>query len=369
MEQVIKERIKNNCIKNEFEFESFDFEGEYDNEISYKENIIRIAEEYPNLEFLLRNKTVKKLQIKADKELIEREVNKEYQKQIQEDIKKEIKKAENITLKGIYEYMEKLTSVLLNSPQKCLLVNGEAGLGKTYTIRNKIRKEKVNLEYISGNITHKGFINRLNDISNTTVKTCVLLDDIDNILTDKGLIATLKGLLSNEITIYETNNEKIVFKPNDNIKFILIANKYPHSFEAIIDRSIFCEVKLNYYEKIAVMKELIKIPYGNMSIEQQKEVFEFIDEKTNPATKNFSLRTLFKGFNVFISQKENYKDCLIKLFESDERVLLVEKLIKDNTLFTEKEKAQEFNNITNLSTRTYYRIKAEIPQEIKVLTN
>lgn len=162
-----------------------------------------------------------------------------------------------------FDFLTQLTSMVVTGQTPSLVITGEGGLGKTYTVNKTI--EDLNLqptEYISfkGYSTARGLYNTLFDNNGKVI----IFDDCDSVLEDKIAINILKSALDS----YETRKISWMAKMNKNDEYpnqfeftgriIFISNKDRSKIDnAILSRSLVVDVSMTPDEKIERMMFII----------------------------------------------------------------------------------------------------------------
>ncbi len=219
----------------------------------------------------------------------------------------------------ITKYVEGLTQGLNNS----LMIVGSAGTGKTETISTALKnlnlKEGQHFLYVANYCTPVELYNLLNQVNNLQHPRLLILDDVEDILTNKQTIGLLKSALwianghrkvywfSGTYRIKEKEFEfkgKIIFLLNQFNKKMAILN-------ALKDRSLFYEMELSRDEIIDLIKKRAdEQPYFNIPQPKRKEIAEFIAKNSND---NLSLRTLQKVYQLFILSPNHYRELALKI--------------------------------------------------------
>jgi len=235
-----------------------------------------------------------------------------------------------------------------------LVVRGEAGTGKSKTILDYLKKEKVNFNYFSSYTTPLYFYKLIYENKD---KDVLIFDDIEGI-SDLKIIAMLKSLCWNpdneerELNYFSTS-EKMgdyglpsSFKTKSRI--ILIFNNDLRGFEPVINRGVCIDFNFNFKEKLSIFEEIKK----KANIDE--EVLNYIKSTCNEGTENLSIRSLVilsnlkrNGFNYKLFSKEILKN-------DDNFNLLLTKLTRCQAV---KDACDEWVKETGKSERTFFRMK------------
>lgn len=205
-----------------------------------------------------------------------------------------------------FDFLSHLTRMVINKTSVSLIVTGEGGLGKTYTIKKEIMRKQLSKEtdyiIIKGFSTPRGLYRILFENNDKLI----IFDDCDEVLEDKIAKNLLKGALDSyderEIHwITKTTDESLP----DSFKFtgriIFISNMSQDKIEqAILSRSMCIDLtmsgedKLKRMEFIANNSKDFMIGYSRTFI---KESLDLIKENINDI-REFSLRSLEKVVKV-----------------------------------------------------------------------
>lgn len=216
-----------------------------------------------------------------------------------------------------FDFLADFVDMVADRQRKSVVVVGEGGLGKTFTVMNQLRKRGLKdiskLEIgatmnsaldaksyvvVKGYSTPKGLFRTLFENRNRLV----IFDDCDSILHDETASNLLKAALdSYDERIVTWNAES--FGESDLPKsfeftgaVIFISNKSMHKIpQAIISRSAPADVSMTRAEIIARMRQIVKSGefMADDSMEIKLEALDFIaGHINNPQIKAINLRTL-----------------------------------------------------------------------------
>ena len=238
-----------------------------------------------------------------------------------------------------------------------LAVKGEAGTGKSRTILNYLKKEKVKFNYFSSYTTPLYFYKLLYENQD---KEVLVFDDIEGI-TDLKIIAMLKSLcwspegIKREVCYFSTS-EKV--KDNSlperfktNARIILIFNNDLKGFEAVINRGVCLDFNFNFQDKLNIFKEIKEKANIN------KEVLKWVELNCNESTENLNIRSLV----ILSNLKEGGFD--FKLFANEilkndyEMIVLLEAIKKFKSV---EDSCNYWINKTGKSRRSFFRLKKRI---------
>lgn len=191
-----------------------------------------------------------------------------------------------------------------------LVITGEGGLGKTYTVNKTI--EDLNLqptEYISfkGYSTARGLYNTLFDNNGKVI----IFDDCDSVLEDKIAINILKSALDS----YETRKISWMAKMNKNDEYpnqfeftgriIFISNKDRSKIDnAILSRSLVVDVSMTPDEKIERMMFIISDILPEYDLTFKMDALNFLNDFKNEC--ELTIRSLIKITKIRYSFPDNW---------------------------------------------------------------
>lgn len=195
-----------------------------------------------------------------------------------------------------FEILQDLTSMVVNNTTPSLIVTGEGGLGKTYTITKTIEDmglDNNNFVFFKGYSTARGLYNTLYDNNDKLI----VFDDCDSVLEDKVAINILKSALDsydNRQISWMANMRKGDEYPNQfefTGRIIFISNKNKEKIDgAILSRSLVVDLDMTPAEKIERMKTIIPNILPGYSDEVKQDALRFLDN--NKETYDINMRTL-----------------------------------------------------------------------------
>lgn len=206
-----------------------------------------------------------------------------------------------------FDYFRQLTELTLKKKLFSLIVSGEGGIGKSFTIAEMITYmnliEKEDYIYVKGYSTAKALFTLLQTHSTKTV----IFDDIDNILNDAVGQNILKGVLDTSPVRkvqWLTNDGEDEFEFTGSAIFLTNKNKDKIP-QALISRSLVIDLYMTNPEKIERLRHLIPtIPYAlSLTIEEKVLVLDVI-EKYKETIHDLNVRTLVKGLVVYEETKD-----------------------------------------------------------------
>lgn len=195
-----------------------------------------------------------------------------------------------------FDFLSDLTTMVVNGITPSLIVTGEGGLGKTFTITQTIENSGADnsaVAYFKGYSTARGLYNTLYDNNGKLI----VFDDCDSVLEDKIAISILKSALDS----YDKRVISWSAKMNKNDEYpqqfeftgriIFISNKNKERIDgAILSRSLVVDLSMTPEEKITRMRTIISNVLPNYSDEVKTDALEFLNE--NKDNYNINMRTL-----------------------------------------------------------------------------
>lgn len=215
-----------------------------------------------------------------------------------------------------FEFFGSLVRMVIKKIRVSLVVTGEGGLGKTYTVREELLKagldEGEDFIIIKGFATAKGLYNTLWENSDKLI----IFDDCDEILKNDIAKNILKGAL-------DSYDERIVswisqsFGQSDvptSFEFegqiIFISNMSAKSIDqAIRSRATNLDLTMSVSDKLERMEFIMSNPNfkGHIAKEVKAEAFELL-KKHAAICSNLNMRTLIEIIDFRTSGEENWEE-------------------------------------------------------------
>ena len=243
----------------------------------------------------------------------DRDEMKKAEEKAEKEFEKALKKISNNKSSDIiekfYEIPKHYARMVALGHRRGLILYGNAGLGKSYNTKKAFEEVGVNFKYACGHITNLALYQFLYD----NRKEHIILDDV-NILDNEINLNMLKSALNDYASVVSYNTTSGKMKVPSQFLFegsiTILLNKKPKnnaSLEAVESRILVHELKFNYNQKLMLMKQISLIDYEDMTEEDREKVFNWIKENTNASTNNFNLRDLFKLYDFYRYNKEEWK--------------------------------------------------------------
>lgn len=211
-----------------------------------------------------------------------------------------------------FNFLEKLTKMVAKKKTESLIVTGEGGLGKTFTVTKTVNKHlnKRNVKVIKGYSTPRGLYNSLYDNNGKLI----IFDDCDSILENSVSLNVLKGALDSyderEITWQSQMRKGDEYPQSFNFtgRVIFISNKKREKLnQAVVSRSMVVDLTMNKSEKIERMRKVLKKVEPKISLSAKQESLDLI-EKYKDDIKDLNFRTLVKVSKIRNSFPKNWEE-------------------------------------------------------------
>lgn len=346
------------CKKHNLDPQQFDIKSEIDRSLSVGENKDLIRQKLG----IPQETTIEDIRIIKDK--AKHEADKEAERVLTEwkAIKpKNIIDSENKDI--IRDYLKMIQAGNIQS----LVIFGKTGLGKTYSVINIAKEEKIDFVYRSGYTTPLALYKFLFENRHSII----LFDDLEGLFTNELAVALLKSALweadGKRIVSYETTAKEIddvpkVFEFTG--KIIILTNringKKDEHFKALLSRTTNFELVFTYEEMLKMCEEIIES--RDLTDKQKAVIRDVMDRHINP-TSEFNYRMLDRLIEFVRYDKDKAEQLFLCSHEQDDRVELVFKLMSSNLSVSEQVK--KFYEQTGGSRMTYFRIKKYL-KSIKV---
>jgi len=194
-----------------------------------------------------------------------------------------------------FQFLNDLTTMVVNNTTPSLIVTGEGGLGKTHSVTETIKSNDLSEDkyvFFKGYSTARGLYNTLYDNNDKLI----IFDDCDSVLDDKVALNILKSALDS----YETRTISWMAKMNKNDEYpqqfeftgriIFISNKSISAVnEAIRSRSLTVDLTMTPSDKIERMSAILENILPEYSLEFKKEALGFLSEVCNEVSVNMRM--------------------------------------------------------------------------------
>jgi hypothetical protein len=228
-----------------------------------------------------------------------------------------------------FQTLNLMTLGVINGSFKSLVVSGNPGIGKTYTLERILNEaannSKILLTPVKGYVKASGLYKLLWENRH---KECVtLFDDTDAIFRDEVALNLLKTALDTTLKRHICWRSEKVFEAEDgdsiphdfdyfgssifisNLNFpkiIAQGGKVAPHLEAIMSRSFFVDMNLNSNREMLIrIKGMIPIILSNIRLQDQAIILKYI-ESHQDKFREISLRTLVKCGVLWKASGKNY---------------------------------------------------------------
>ena len=221
-------------------------------------------------------------------------------------------KTTDFTINQKFNFLDSLTTMVVNNTTPSLIVTGEGGLGKTHSVTTTIQDnslEDKDYLFIKGYSTARGLYNTLYDNNGKLI----IFDDCDSVLDDRVAINILKSALDSyetrTITWSARMNKADVYPQSFNFtgRIIFISNKDKAKIDgAILSRSLTVDLSMTPDEKIERMEYILPNILPDYELAVKKDALKFLSE--NKESDNLNLRTLIMVSKIRHSYKNTWQD-------------------------------------------------------------
>ena len=194
-----------------------------------------------------------------------------------------------------FQFLNDLTTMVVNNTTPSLIVTGEGGLGKTHSVTETIKSNDLSEDryvFFKGYSTARGLYNTLYDNNDKLI----IFDDCDSVLDDKVALNILKSALDS----YEKRTISWMAKMNKNDEYpqqfeftgriIFISNKSISAVnEAIRSRSLIVDLTMTPSDKIERMSAILENILPEYQLEFKKEALGFLSEVCNEVSVNMRM--------------------------------------------------------------------------------
>lgn len=226
------------------------------------------------------------------------------------------------TINQRFEFLDNFTQMVIHGFTPSLIVTGEGGLGKSYSIRKSINNSYLSEDdylFVKGYSTPRGLYNTLYDNNGKLI----IFDDCDSILEDRNALNILKSSLDS----YETRTISWLSRTNRGDTYptqfdftgriIFISNKSKKSIdEALLTRSLVVDLEMSPDDKIDRMTHIIKDILPEYELAHKQDVLDFL--KSVKDDVNLNIRMLIMITKMRVSFGSKWKDMAKYMILNDE---------------------------------------------------
>jgi len=219
----------------------------------------------------------------------------------------ETQKPITIDVNKRFDFLSRLTKMVIDGITPSLFVTGEGGLGKTHTILEAIAEKRMSegsdFTIVKGYSTAKGLYRTLYENRDKLV----IFDDCDSVFKDRVSLNLLKGALDNySKRVISWNAEFFEDDLPNSFEFIgsviFISNLSMGDVDqAIKSRSLLVDLFMNQDEKINRLEFILPNVEPNISLEEKQVCINFLKKYKN-IIKDLNVRTLIKVIKIKTTQ-------------------------------------------------------------------
>ena len=348
------------CKKYEIPTDIFDIEMEMDSSLSIQENQDAITTK------LIPHVKPELLMTRAEAKAIEEQEEAERQAEADKLIDEwKQEKANFVVSSDKISVLSKFIEMTIKGFNHSLIVTGRAGLGKTYTTINILKKLKTDFKYKSGYTTPLGLYKFLYKNKDSHL----ILDDLEGMMNNESAVAILKTALweanGKRLVSYETTSKLMegtpsVFEFTGTI--IILANELRggsgENFKALLSRAINYELSFKHHEILKICYEILDHK-TNLTNEQKAKVKSILKSEI-AVVSEFNLRLFERLLNMVKYDFAKAKDLFNASVDVDEELALVYKL--DKKELSVKEQYNNFASHTGRSRRTFFRLRNKVKE-------
>jgi len=269
---------------------------------------------------------------------------------------------ESVNLNKYYEELNNYIDISLSKEAKNfgLIVEGEAGFGKTTQIVTQILKRKIPSKYIKSYTTPLSLYKTLYENKDKIV----ILDDCDSLFSNRTALAILKGALDDSIAgrVVQWNSttpllNSMGIEPEFTFKgrIIIIVNEISsknNDIKAIKSRCFYSKIMFNLTKKL----EMIQLLSNNR---EKKKVYNLLLKEATKYHK-FDFRTFNKLVGIYTSKGlKALRLSLNNLLEEDTSLIAFDKATENKSL-TVSAQVRLFRDLSGLSRASFFRIKRKV---------
>lgn len=244
---------------------------------------------------------------------------KKVQKREVNSLVKSVENAQKFDINERFTFLESLVRMVGKGFRNSLIITGEGGLGKSYTIKQEFdllglrpydpKTGEGDYKKIKGTSTARGLFNTIEKYNGLIL----IFDDCKKVLQDQVMIEILKGALDSEpcrtvCWVTAKGDNEIEYTG----RMIFLANLQHSQLDGAVKTRASCvDVSMNADEKIERIKFIANKPGYRDDIpeELKQEAIGIIE--ANKHSPKLSMRTLLEALDYIASGEENWRDLLI----------------------------------------------------------
>jgi hypothetical protein len=211
-----------------------------------------------------------------------------------------------------FGFLNDLTAMVVNGATPSLIVMGEGGLGKSYSVVNTIESNDLESDeyvFFKGYSTARGLYNTLYDNNGKLI----VFDDCDSVLDDKVAVNILKSALDS----YDKRTISWISKVGKNDEYpqhfdftgriIFISNKSKEKIdEAILTRSLTVDLTMTPDDKVTRMESILETILPEYDMQVKQDALEFLKSVKEEVSLN--MRMLIMVAKMRLMYPETWKN-------------------------------------------------------------
>lgn len=211
-----------------------------------------------------------------------------------------------------FDFMSKMTKMVIADVTPSLLITGEGGLGKTFTVMKELKnanlEEDIDYTVVKGFSTARGLFNTLFENQDKLI----VFDDCDSILKDGTAINLLKAALDSYDRRVITWNSQAWDDSRPNRfeftgKIIFISNLTQGKIDqAIKSRALRVDLSMTADEKIRRMESILEDVLPEFTMDIKSDALNFLDENKEMAGE-LNMRTLIQVSKIRATFENDWK--------------------------------------------------------------
>jgi hypothetical protein len=203
-----------------------------------------------------------------------------------------------------FMFIERLVDMIVRGQEKSLIITGSGGLGKSYTVFNRLKLNDLgpaDYEKISGHMTPKALYRRLHEANGKII----VFDDCDSVLVNETAINLLKSALDSygnrQINWCSEMGGREGELPNSfefTGRIIFISNFALTDIpQPVVSRALYVDVTMTQDEKIERITAIAPSLCPDMPVPEREECLELL-VRLRYKVSDLNLRTMLKVASI-----------------------------------------------------------------------